>query len=136
VSSENVELVRRAWEAINRRDVPDILPFVAPDFELRSAVIGKAENRVYRGHEGVERWMTESKEIFDRITFEEIELMDLGDQVLALGRVQARGREGGVDLDFPCGWLHTAKDGKLTAAEGFLEHQTALRAAGLEDGHD
>jgi ketosteroid isomerase-like protein len=75
--------------------------------------------------------MAESKEVFDWITFEQTELMDLGDRVLALGRVEARGHEGGVDLDYPCGWLHTLRNGKLIAAEGFIDHAEARRAAGL-----
>jgi hypothetical protein len=44
MSQENVEIVRRAFEAVNRRDdVEEILSYIDPESELHSAVIGGAE---------------------------------------------------------------------------------------------
>jgi ketosteroid isomerase-like protein len=58
---------------------------------------------------------------------------DLGDRVLVLGRVRARGRESGVELDSPLGWVFTVRGGKLAKAEGFLSRAQALEAAGLSE---
>jgi len=133
VSQENVEIVRQGFEAANRRDVEGFLTYLAADFELRSAIIGGAEGSVYRGHDGARRWVADAEESFEEVRFEMVEFRDLGDRVVALGRVRARGRESGLELDSPSGWLCTVRDGKVVKAEGFLSREAALEAAGLKE---
>jgi hypothetical protein len=36
------------------------------------------------------------------------------------GRIHARGRESGLELDSPTGWVFTLRGGKIVKAEGFL----------------
>jgi ketosteroid isomerase-like protein len=49
MSQENVEIVRRAWEAYMRHDNEAALAFYDPEAELRHPVDGS----VYRGLDGV-----------------------------------------------------------------------------------
>ena len=49
-----------------------------------------------------------------------------------LGRLRARGRASGMDLDVPMGFVWTLRDGKVVRARTFSEQADALRAAGLE----
>ena len=49
------------------------------------------------------------------------------------GDFEARGRESGVELDSPMGWVWTIRDGKLLKAQGFLGEAEALEAAGLRE---
>jgi ketosteroid isomerase-like protein len=133
MSQQNVEIVRAGFEAGNRRDVEGFLSYVGPEFELRSAIISGAEGKVYRGHDGARRWIADSEETFEEVRFEVSEFRDLGDRVLALGRVRARGRESGVELDSPTGWLCTVLAGKVVRVDGFLSREDALEAAGRSD---
>ena len=133
MSEENLDLVRRAMEAFPRGVVEEMLSFLDPELEWHSAIVGGAEGNVYRGHDGFRRWYADSFESFDELRNEWIEFRDLGDRVLALGRVQARGRESGVEIDSPMGWVVTVRDGKILKAEGFLDPAKALEAAGLEE---
>jgi ketosteroid isomerase-like protein len=74
-----------------------------------------------------------------RAAFEELrplgppEYRDLGDRVLTFGHFHVRGRESGVEIDSPIGWVHTLRDGKVLKAEGFLDPAQAREAAGLSE---
>jgi ketosteroid isomerase-like protein len=136
MSKENVEVVRRAVEAIPRdveADVEEMLSYVHPEGELRSAIVGGAEGNVYRGHEGFRRWVTDSFESFEDVRNEWSEFRDLNNRVLALGHVRARGRGSGMELDSPMGWVFTVRRGKIVKAEGFLSRAEALEAVGLSE---
>jgi ketosteroid isomerase-like protein len=133
MSEENVGLVRRYSELFIRQDFEQMLDYMDPEFELHSAIVGGAEGNVYRGHEGFRRWRAEFFESFEEFTGEVNEVRDLGDRVLTFGRIRARGRESGVELDSPIGWVFTVRDGKLVRAEGFLSRDEALEAAGVRE---
>ena len=133
MSQENVELVRRAFDAINRRMVEEALEFIDPEGELHSAIVGGAEGNVYRGHDGFRRWFADSYESFEELQTELTELRDLGDRVIAFGHIHARGRESGLELDSPTGWVFTVRGGRVVKAEGFLSRTAALAAAGLSE---
>jgi ketosteroid isomerase-like protein len=131
MSAENVEIVQRALEAYSRGALDEMLPHLDPEVEWHSAIVGGAEGRTYYGHEGFRTWFVESFESFDELRTELSEFRDLGDRVVAFGRVHARGRESGVEIDSPTGWVFSVRRGKLAKAEGFLSREQALEAAGL-----
>jgi ketosteroid isomerase-like protein len=133
MSQENVELVQRAFDAVNRRMVDEALAFIDPDCELHSAIVGGAEGNVYRGHDGFRSWFADSYESFGELQTELTEFRDLGDRIVAFGHVHARGRASGLVLDSPTGWVFTVRGDKLVKAEGFLSRTDALEAAGLSE---
>jgi ketosteroid isomerase-like protein len=133
MSQENVDTVRRSLDAYEAGDIERMLSFMDPDGELYSAIIGGAEGKVYRGHAGFRSWFAETQVAFASLSTELTEFRDLGDRVLGFGRVRARGRESGVELDSATGWLFTLRDGKIVRAEGYLDPARALEAAGLPD---
>lgn len=133
MSQENVDLVRRTLEAFPRGDLEEMLSYMDPEIELHSAIVGGAEGNAYRGHEGFRRWYADSFESFDELENEWSEFRDLGDRVLAFGRVKARGRESGVELDSPMGWVFTIRGGTVVKGEGFLSRAKAFQAAGLRE---
>jgi len=133
MSRENAEVVREALDAVNRRDTEAGLPYIDPEAELQSAIIGGAEGNTYRGHEGIRDWMAESDATFEELRVEPEEVRDLGDDVLLIGRLYARGRESGVEVDSATAWLFTLRDGKIVRARGYLNPEEALEAAGLRE---
>ena len=63
------------------------------------------------------------------------EVRDLGDRVLALGRIRIK-FAGGVDLDDEAAGLYTWRDGRWVEARawiGHAAHAEALEAAGLRE---
>ena len=55
---------------------------------------------------------------------------DLGDRVLALGRLRTRGRASGAPGDSPWGGVYDLRAGKVSRIRTFLDHDEASRAAG------
>jgi ketosteroid isomerase-like protein len=132
MSAESVEIVRRAMDAYAGGDIEGMLALVDQDGEIRSAIIGGAEGKSYRGHNGFRTWFAETQESFEELVLELTELRDLGDRVVGFGRVHARGRGSGVELDSATGWVFTVRGGRILRAEGFLDPRKALEAAGLD----
>jgi ketosteroid isomerase-like protein len=133
MSQENVEIVQRSLEAINRGDVEGALSYADPDGELHSAIVGAAEGNVYRGHDGFRRWYADVMQSFEELTTELTEFRDLGEVVVAFGHIRARGRESGLELDTATGWVFTVRNGKVVRAQGYLNREDALKAAGLRE---
>ena len=79
---ENVEVVRRGYEAFNRGDIDGVLEVLAPDFEYvaTGAVPGVAG--VYRGTAGFRQFAEAFWAEFDDPRIDVHELIDAGDQVL------------------------------------------------------
>jgi ketosteroid isomerase-like protein len=59
------------------------------------------------------------------------EFRDLGHRVLALVRLEGRGKGSRVQVDSPLGVVIEFRDGKISRVRGYLDHDDALRAAGL-----
>jgi ketosteroid isomerase-like protein len=57
----------------------------------------------------------------------------LGDDVLMIGRLVARGRESGVEIESPIAWLSTLRAGRIVRSRGYLDPREALDAAGLSE---
>jgi ketosteroid isomerase-like protein len=61
------------------------------------------------------------------------EIRDLGDTVLALGRIRARGKTSGVDLDEAVGYVFEFDEGLIRKSRAYLDPSEALEAAGLSE---
>jgi ketosteroid isomerase-like protein len=57
----------------------------------------------------------------------------LGDRVLALGRLEGRGRGSGVQVEWPIGVISDYREGTIWRTRAFTDHGEALRAAGLTE---
>ena len=92
-ASENVELVRRAFEAAARRPEPDIETLVRlfADDHLLTTDWGTGDNTTYRGLEGFRQAMEDIAESWDDCNDVD-EVVDAGDgMVVAVVNASARG---------------------------------------------
>jgi ketosteroid isomerase-like protein len=133
MSQENVEIAQKILDAVNRRDPEAILPYADPGNEVHSPNISGAEGTIYRGHHGVRDWIAETDAAFNELRFEPEGFRALGDDVLTIGRLYARGRESGVEIDSLSAWLGTFRDGRMVRYEYVNEWTEALEAAGLSE---
>jgi ketosteroid isomerase-like protein len=94
MSQENVEIVRRAFEAYGREDFYGALRYYDPEveWETTGAFI---EPATYRGHDGVRRYLGSMDEEFEDLTIEPEELIDAGGQVISTVRISGRGKGSG-----------------------------------------
>jgi ketosteroid isomerase-like protein len=61
------------------------------------------------------------------------EVRDLGDQVLVLGRLLARGLGSGVPVDESIAIVHGLREGLIVSVRVYLDHAEALKAVGLTE---
>jgi len=130
MSQENVEIARAAFEAISRRDVKAIEALLAPDCEIvpfRAAV----DNTVFRGPDAAAKWFVAIDESWETLSLEAETFRDGGDWVLSLGRVQARGRSSGVDLDVQAAAVWHFGDCLITHIKAYTDRREALADLGL-----
>jgi ketosteroid isomerase-like protein len=135
MSRENVETFRRGAAAYNRRDVEALLDTVHPEVEwhpLLQVLLG-GEATVYRGYEGVRDLVRELDEAFPDLQSELTEVRDLGEQVLAIGRLRGRGKQSGAVTETTITWLVELRNGKGFRIREYLDPNEALEAAGLSE---
>ncbi len=131
--SQNVEVAKRVIDAMNRRDLDAYDELAAPDFEWFPAMPGTVEGGSYRGREEVETYLADYDKVWETFVVVPEEYRDLGDRVVVLGRLQARGRGSGVQVNSAAGLVFQLQGGKISRVRGYLDHGEALRAAGLSE---
>ncbi len=131
MSAENIQLIRKLVEAFNVRDIDSVLQDMQPDVELHP-LRAQLERKAYRGHDGVREMLADFDQDWESIQVNAEEFRDADDEVVVLGRLRARGRASGIDLDVPMGFVWTLRDGKVLRIRSFSDQTDALRAAGLE----
>lgn len=126
----NIELVRDAFEAFMRRDVDAALAMADPDVEFYGPTAGLAGHETpYRGHDGLRRYFDDVATIWEVLEVVPHEFREVGDEVVALGRVYGRGPHG-LLVDSPTGWVWRVQNGKVVACRVYTSRQEALDAAG------
>ena len=140
MSQENVDTFKRGLDAYNRRDLDALMETLDPDVEWHPAhaeLLG-GERTVFRGHQGVRESIREEDEALAMFQVEISEIRDLGSRVLAIGRVHARGRESGVEIDSAfCALTESkgtnGKDARAISLRTYFDLKEALKAAGLSE---
>lgn len=133
MSEENVEIVRRAFEATNRGQGPAVLlEFYDADVELdaRGTALGQlVGGGVYRGHQGVRHFFRRYYEAWEQVDYEIEELIDAGEHVVAVVNNRCRGRGSGITLEWQAPSIWTIRGGKIIRLVFFMSREEALRAA-------
>jgi ketosteroid isomerase-like protein len=132
MSQGNVEVVRAAFDAWNRGDFDAWISAWDEQAEFHP-LRAQLEGGAYRGHDGLRRFIDEMAEEWDGVRFEVDEIRDAGEQMVGFGRMRARGRASGVDLDVPLGVVGVVRSGRIAYARFFSDPADALEAAGLEE---
>ena len=104
MSQENVESLKRAIEAYNRRDIEPLLETSDPEIEWYPFTAQVEGDEAYHGHDGLRQWWANIDAAFEEFEASVDEVRDLDDTVLALGHLRARFRSG-VALDTEIGWV-------------------------------
>jgi ketosteroid isomerase-like protein len=123
-----VDLIARGVDAFNAGDIDGMLAPFHPDVEFQPlrAVL---EGTVYRGHEGFRRWLEDMAEDWERFDLDVIDVSEVGSGwVLIHGRVHARGRASGVELEATGAWLCRLRDGLICRLRFYRDVESALEA--------
>jgi ketosteroid isomerase-like protein len=136
MSEENIELVRRtyeaAYEAGDQADYDAVVSYFHPEIEFhaypRSPGVG-----VYHGKQALREYLENAWEHFERGRIEVEELLDGGDQVVAVITVHAVPKRGQNEITVPIVEVFTIRDGLLAERRSYLTRDEALEAAGLSE---
>jgi len=130
MSLENVEVVRRAWEAYREGGLEAGRRFMHPDFEMVRSGIQFTESGTYRGDqagESMQDWIS----AFDDYRVEHEEFIDAGDRVVVAQSEFGRARSSNVELQETWYAVCTMSEGKVLRLQWFGDRAEALQAAGL-----
>ena len=126
MSQQNVEVVRRLFEAYNQGALDAALACLA-----RDVVYETGQELAARGPDEVramwERWESD----WEAIATEPEEFVDAGDRVLVTVHYSGRGSGSGIDLDDRLFDVYTLRDGRIVHKAEFRDRARALDAAGL-----
>ena len=134
MSEENVEIVRRATDAYNRRDLDGMLEIWAPDAVLDWSNARSFDAGVYRGHGEIRAFVEEFFATWDEVRIEIVDgPAEVEDGLLIAENVAyMRGRDG-IEVQARSAWLITIRDGEQTSLTLYQTKQEALEAAGLRE---
>ena len=132
MSQENVEIVRRSYDAINDRGEP-AWELIAPDAEFDTSDV-MPDVAIVRGREAAEPRLLAYAQAFEdfRIELEEVIAADEQHVVTA---VRDGGRVRGSDAEVSNRFFHAfaIRDGQIVRWSSHLERGRALKAAGLSE---
>jgi ketosteroid isomerase-like protein len=130
MSHENVELVRRAFDAYAQGGFDALSDFWTNDINYR-AVEGALDDRgPMHSKDAVLAYAQDWLDLFDDFKIEPLELIDAGaDQVVAVVRNSGRAKLSGVEADLTYAVLYTIRDGKIARVREYWTKEQALEAS-------
>jgi ketosteroid isomerase-like protein len=138
MSRENVELVRRAYEAMNSGDLETVLAGFDQDVEFVLAkdaetVLGLDFEESYRGIGGFMQFLARLSEAWEEYRWEPVEYLDAGERVVVFIRMIARGRASGIEIEQDMAHVSEMRNAKVVRHETFFDRAKALEAVGLRE---
>jgi ketosteroid isomerase-like protein len=130
MSEENVEVLRRGLEAFNRGDAEAWISIWHPEGELYEMIgIPDAPN-VYRGHDGIRRWLANARSVVGPdFQMQPTELTTVGEVVLAEIEGTGVGEGSGIPVEWTTYVAIWMRQGKIVRSRAFLHREDALQAA-------
>jgi ketosteroid isomerase-like protein len=135
VSQENVEVVRLAVDAFNRRDMARLADLSDQDFEFVSVLTAvEAQAATYRGLDGWTRYFADIDQAWKNWHIVGLRVFDCdGDTLAATFRVTGEGRQSKAPVERAVGITYRVRGGKIWQMRSFLDPAQALKAVGLEE---
>ena len=135
MSRENVELLRRSYEALNRAFAvgEDLLPVILegtdPDLVVEMGVL----EGTFHGPEGFKAFIEGQLAIIEDLRSEPDEFIDAGERVVVPCRLRGRARKTGIPLEYRFVHVWTFRGGKAVHLRLYASKARALEAVGLGD---
>ena len=135
MSQENVETIRRMYERWLQNDA-SLFDAFDRDIELHPdpAADWVGVDDIYRGHDGVRRYMDQVYEAFEDYRPEVEDLIDAGEKVITLAIEHGRGRGSGAMVEARrTAHVWTMRANRAIRLDLYLDRARALEAAGLSE---
>jgi ketosteroid isomerase-like protein len=137
MSRENVELVRRLYEAIERRDIATVLELYDPEVEADFSQSPYGEltggTVVYRGHDGIRRLARDWNDAWESVEYSLTNVVDAGEHVISAVTYRGRGRSSGAEVERTDYAVWTVRQRRIIRVIWLLNRSDALKVAGLRE---
>ena len=124
----DADIIRRIFEAFERRDVEAVVELCADDVELWlpvTAGLADAEGP-YRGHTGVRRYFDDVERVWGSLEIGPQEFLEAGDCIVVSGTVTSRRS---LTMYSSAGWLWRVRKGKVVSCHLYPNAADAMAAA-------
>ena len=136
MSKENIEVVLKAVDAVNRRDPDAFVACLHPEVKWEeSGDVFPGLRGTYRGPAEVRKWVEGAfLEAWESIKIDVKEISEAGEARVFLGTLlTARGAGSGVETELRAWQILWFADGKIVRRQVFFDRAEALEAAGLSE---
>jgi ketosteroid isomerase-like protein len=132
--SQNVDKLRKQYEAFNRRDWETAAELLDPHVELHGTVGGLEEDVVVRGPDGIrQQFEIEDDEVWEEHRIEPEKFIDAGEQVVVIQREYQRAKGSGVEIEGNTATVFDMRNGRIVRMQGYMDPAAALKAVGLSE---
>ncbi len=126
-----MELLRRAHEAFNRRDLDAFLGFMDPEVDFVTRDVRVEGDPHYSGHDGVRRWWGDLFDVFPDSGIEVLEVRDLDAHLVSDIHVRGRGAASQAPFEQTVWQATEWRNGRATWWQNFDSKAAALEAVAL-----
>lgn len=131
MSQENIETVRRLFQAVENRDIAGVLAAYDPDIVIRDSA-SLPYGGIHRGLEGAKQHIEIAAQTWNDLksTAErkmDAVFLDAGDWAIALWHLKGREASSGRTLDIPTVSVYKLRDGKIVESEMFYSDTVTLQ---------
>lgn len=128
-SAKTLEVVRAAYAAFGRGDMPAILDLVSEDIDWKFfGARGLPYTGVFRTKDEIARWFASIPEVDDILVFEPREFIDGGEHVTVLGWERTRARPSGRIFESEWAHVFTARAGRIVRFWGMYDTEASAAA--------
>jgi ketosteroid isomerase-like protein len=129
MSQENLELVKAGFAAHNRGDLDALVELYDRNVVFETLLLG-----THRGNEAIRVIYEENQKTLSGYDVVPVELIDSGDQVVAVAQVSGVGPASQISMDGDqFAFLFTIQNGRVVREQAFRNRDEALEAAGMHD---
>jgi ketosteroid isomerase-like protein len=130
MSEENLELIRAGFAAHNRGDLDALTQVYDPDVVFETLLLG-----THHGNEAIRLIYEENQKTLSGYDVVPVELIDAGDQVVAVAQVTGTGPSSQIAMEDRdrFAFLFTIKNGRVVREQAFRNREEAVEAAGLSE---
>jgi ketosteroid isomerase-like protein len=135
MSEENLEIVRRVYEAATHRDTATVLALYDPEVVWDASRVpwGDRTGSVCHGLAELQTFLRDWYEVWEDYEDDLEEVVDTGEHVVSVATGRGRGRASGVEVGTQGAGVWTIREGKVIRVVWFRTREEALEAAGLPD---
>ena len=131
---ENVEVVRRSWQAFADGGLDAYMDFFDREIIWRAIEGAPDDVGEMYGKDAIRRYVQDWLDTFEDITSVPTELLDVGDdRVIGVQHVTGRARLSGVETELRYAVVYTLRDGRIVRGREYADRQQALKALGLAE---